>query len=236
MTALRPHPHEISVDVIYDTVCPWCWIGKRRLEQALALRPDVRARVRWRAFLINPEMPAEGLERRTHLARKFGGAARAQRVYAAITEAGLSARIDFAFDRIQRTPSAVNSHRMVFFAERAGLADAAVEAVFNAFFTEGRDIGDIDVLADTGARIGLDADALGAYLKSGEDAKRVREENARAHGLGVNGVPSYVFNGGLIIAGAQAPQVLARMLDAAGAEAFAAASAAGAAGVAGGVE
>lgn len=222
MTALRPHPPEISpeisVDVIYDTVCPWCYIGKRRLEQALAMRPGARVRVRWRAFLINPDMPEGGLERGAHLARKFGGAARARRVYAAVAEAGLAARIDFAFDRIERTPNAVNSHRTVYFAERAGLADAAVESVFSAFFLEGRDIGDIDVLVEAGARAGLDAGALGAYLRGGGDVDRVRGENTRAHRLGVNGAPSYVFNGALVIAGAQDPQVLARMLDAAAAE------------------
>jgi predicted DsbA family dithiol-disulfide isomerase len=205
----------MNIDVIFDTVCPWCYIGKRRLEQALALRPRLRVTPRWRPFLLNPEMPPEGIDRSAYLVKKFGSEARVRRIYGAISEAGHSVEIPFAFDRIRRTPNSINSHRLVRFADQAGKADAAVEALFHDFFLAGRDIGDTGVLIDIGAAIGLDEPDLRRYLDSDEDVALLYEENARAHRLGVNGVPSYVFNGRMVISGAQEPQILARMLDAA---------------------
>lgn len=205
----------MSIDVIMDTVCPWCYIGKRRLEQCLAMRPDVRATVRWRPFLLNPEMPSEGIDRTAYLIKKFGSETRVRRIYGAIGEAGQSVEIDFAFDRIAKTPNSVDSHRMIRFAEGFGKDEQVVEALFTAFFLEGRDIGDRGVLIDIARAQGLDTDALAALLATDNGISDVYEENAHAHRLGINGVPSYVFNGRLVISGAQEPQVLARLLDAA---------------------
>lgn len=205
----------MDIDVIFDTVCPWCYIGKRRLEQAMASRPSMSVKPRWRPFLLNPEMPSEGIDRTAYLVKKFGSEARVRRIYGAISEAGHSVEIPFAFDRIRRTPNSVNSHRLVRFADQVGKADTAVETLFHDFFLAGRDIGETDVLIDIGLKIGLDEPALSRYLESDEDTALMYEENARAHRLGVNGVPSYVFNGRMVISGAQEPQILARMLDAA---------------------
>jgi predicted DsbA family dithiol-disulfide isomerase len=205
----------MEIDIIFDTVCPWCYIGKRRLEQALAMRPQVKARPVWRPFLLNPEMPPEGIDRSAYLLKKFGSEARVRRIYGAISEAAQSVEIDFAFDRIGRTPNSVDSHRLVRFADRHGRADEVVEALFVEFFIDGRDIGDFDVLTRIGAEHGLDRRALAAYLESGEDTQLIHDENARAHRLGINGVPSFAFNGKLVISGAQEPQVLVRLLDAA---------------------
>jgi len=207
----------MEIDVFYDIVCPWCFIGKRRLAQALARRPAADAKIHWRAFLLNPHMPAEGVERDIYLIRKFGSESRIRRLQGALLEAGQSVEIPFAFDRIQRTPNSINAHRLAFFAEREGRADAVVEALFRAYFLEGRDIGDVDVLADIGAECGLARDAVAAYLAGTEEVERVAEENNRAHRLGVNGVPAFVFNRRFVISGAQDPQVLARMADAAAA-------------------
>ena len=207
----------MEIDVIFDTVCPWCYIGKRRPEKALALRPHLNVTPKWRPFLLNPEMPPEGIDRSAYLAKKFGSEARVSRIYGTIGEAGQSVEIDFAFDRINRTPNSIDSHRLLHFAEKWGLEEEIVEALFVEFFINGRDIGDIEILIKIGAAKGLDANALRAYLQSEEDVRMIYDENVRAHRLGINGVPSFSFNGKFVISGAQEPQVLARMLDAASA-------------------
>jgi predicted DsbA family dithiol-disulfide isomerase len=206
----------MRIDIIYDTVCPWCYIGKRRLEQALRLRPNVKATTRWRPFLLNPEMPPDGIDRTAYLINKFGSEARVRRTYGTIAEAGQSVEIDFAFERIGQTPNSVNSHRLVHFADSHGKADAAVEALFMTYFVNGQDIGNFDVLLKIGKNLGLDSDVLGTYLEGDTDVDMVHNENARAHRMGVNGVPSFVFEGEYAISGAQTPDILARVLDAAG--------------------
>ncbi len=206
----------MRIDIIYDTVCPWCYIGKRRLEQALRLRPNVKATTRWRPFLLNPEMPPDGIDRTAYLINKFGSEARVRRTYGAIAEAGQSVEIDFAFERIGQTPNSVNSHRLVHFADSHGKADAAVEALFLTYFVNGQDIGNFDVLLKIGKNLGLDIDGLGTYLEGDTDVDMVHSENARTHHMGVNGVPSFVFEGEYAFSGAKTPDILARFLDAAG--------------------
>ena len=203
----------MRIDIVFDTVCPWGYVGKRRLEEALALRPGRPVTRRWRPFLLNPQMPPDGMDRNTYLIRKFGSEARIKRVYGAISDAGQSVEISFAFDRIQRTPNSVNSHRLVRFADNEGRADDAVEALFHAYFLQGRNIGDGGALIEIGADLGLDTEALAAYLNSDQDVTFVYEENLRAHRQGINSVPSYLFDGEMAISGAHDPQVLARMLD-----------------------
>ena len=205
----------IDVQVIFDTICPWCFIGKRRFEMALALRPDIKVRFRWRPFLLNREMPREGIDRTAYLIRKFGSEARVRRIHGTIAETGQSVDIDFAFDRIDRTPNSVDSHRLVHFAERQAKAADVVERLFVEFFLTGRDIGQRDVLLSIAGDAGLDVKEVERYLETDEDIDFVYDENNRAHRLGVNGVPAFVFNDRMVIAGAQEPQVLARMLDAA---------------------
>lgn len=207
----------MRIDVVFDAVCPWCFVGKRRIEAALRLRPGLMAEVGWWPFLLNPDMPYGGMERGTYLVRKFGSEARVRRIYGAIADAGQSVDIDFAFDRIRSTPNSVNAHRLVRFAARDNRADAAVEALFLNYFVNGRDIGNTEILVDIGGRLGLDAAALDAYLVGHEDVALVYEENARAHRIGINSVPSYVFNGSMVISGAHEAPILARILDAAAA-------------------
>ena len=201
--------------MIFDTVCPWCYIGKRRMEQALALRPHVDIDLVWRPFLLNREIPADGIDRTAYLIRKFGSEARVRRIYGAIAQAGESVDIDFAFDRIDRTPNSVDSHRLIRYALLNGANPRIVETLFFEYFIEGLDIGRQDVLQEIGARDGLDGAAIGAYLNSEEDIDFVYDENTRAHRMGVNGVPAFVFNEKMVISGAQEPQILARMIDAA---------------------
>ena len=205
----------MKIDVIFDAVCPWCYIGKRRFEQAMAQRPHIQVKPHWRPFLLNPDMPTDGIDRSTYLLRKFGSEARVRRTYGAIEDAGQSVEIDFAFDRIKHTPSSVDAHRLVRVADREDLAGEAVEALFRAYFIDGLNIGEQGVLLDIAATLGLDGPRTRKYLESDADIPLIYEENTRAHHMGLNGVPSYVFNGHLTISGAQDPHVLARMLDAA---------------------
>ena len=185
------------------------------MEQALALRPHVDIDLVWRPFLLNREIPADGIDRTAYLIRKFGSEARVRRIYGAIAQAGESVDIEFAFDRIDRTPNSVDSHRLIRYALLNGTNPRIVETLFFEYFIEGLDIGRQDVLQEIGARDGLDGDAIGAYLNSEEDIDFVYDENTRAHRMGVNGVPAFVFNEKMIISGAQEPQILARMIDAA---------------------
>ena len=205
----------MEIHITFDTVCPWCYIGKRRLEMALSMRPQIRVKPNWRPFFLNPEMPPEGIHRTAYLVKKFGSKSRINRIYGTIGEAGQSVEIDFAFERIGKTPNSVDSHRLVRFAHERGLADEVVEALFVEFFINGRDIGDLRVLTEIGAANGLDAQEVEAYLNTDADVGAIHDENVRAHRLGINGVPSFTFNEKFIISGAQEPQVLARMLDAA---------------------
>ena len=205
----------MEIQVIFDTVCPWCFIGKRRLELALALRPNINAEFHWRPFLLNREMPPEGIDRTAYVIRKYGSEDRVRRIYGSIVEIGQSVDIDFAFERIDRTPNSVDTHRLVMFAARQGVADEMVEGLFVEYFLHGRNIGERGVLRDIAREAGLKVSSVDTYLDGEDDVERVYDESRRAHRLGINGVPAFVFNERMGIAGAQEPQVLARMLDAA---------------------
>ncbi len=203
----------IVIEVIFDPGCPWCYVGKRRLEHALALRPTIKAELRWWPFLLNPDLPPDGIDRTTYLVRKFGNDPRMSRVFGSITDVGRAVGIDFSFSGIRRTPNTLRAHRLVRYAARYGRAEAMVEALFHNHFVKGADIGCVDVLIRIGGEVGLDTTALARYLKSDDEVQAVYAENARAHRLGINGVPSFVFSGAFVISGAQEPMVLARMLD-----------------------
>jgi predicted DsbA family dithiol-disulfide isomerase len=203
----------MRIQVIFDPGCPWCYIGKRQLERALALRPGVNARLSWWPFLLNPDLPPEGVDRAIYLLRKFGSEARVGRIHLAIADVGESVDIQFAFDRIRRTPNTVNAHRLIRFAGLYGTADRAVEALFHRHFVRGVDIGDMRVLIQIGGELDLDIPSLRSYLRSDADLGVVYGDNARAHRLGINGVPAFVFESTFIICGAQEPAVLARLID-----------------------
>ena len=209
----------MRIDVVFDTVCPWCFIGKHRLERALALRPEVRTEIRWRPFLLNPEMPPDGLEWQIYLERKFGSAYRIQRIHGAIAGAGEAEGIAFDFNGITRIPSSIDSHRLIQWAAGTGKQAQLVEAIFGAYFVRGMDIGDRDVLRRLATACGLPADEAERFLDGNEGAAEVEGENARVHRLGVGGIPCYIFDGRYAVAGAQEPDMLARLIDIARGEA-----------------
>ena len=203
------------VDNYSDTICPWCFIGKRRLERALAVRPQPNVIFRWRPFQLNPDMPFEGMERQTYLALKFGGAENAQRVYDHIASAGDEEGIPFNFAGIRRTPNTLNSHRLIRMAEDSEAADvdAVVQALFDAYFLEERDIGQTEVLSEIAAGAGLDQADVEHRLAGDEGIDLIRNEDTFARRSGITGVPCFVFNARYALPGAQPPEVLLRMFE-----------------------
>lgn len=208
----------MRIDIYADTICPWCLIGKRRLERALAERPQPALEITWRAFQLNPNMPAEGMDRARYMELKFGGGERAKQVYEPVLAAGAAEGIDFAFDRMSRTPNTAQSHRLVRFATRQGLGEAAMEAVFRRYFLEAQDIGDHAVLADIGAEIGLPRAEVDAHLAGSEGLLEVLAEDARAREIGIQGVPTYIFEQKYVLSGAHPPEVLFQLFDLANGE------------------
>ncbi|MBT4906025.1 MAG: DsbA family oxidoreductase [Rhodospirillaceae bacterium] len=206
----------VQIDIYSDTVCPWCFIGKRRLERALAARDDITATIKWHAFQLNPDMPLAGMERERYFAAKFGGPDRAAGVYATIARAGHAERIPFDFDAIPRMPNTIQSHRLVCFADRFGMQEAVVEALFQAFFFDGEDIGDDLTLLRVAHLVGLDRDATSAFLASDDERDTVLAEDLRARRMGINAVPYYVVNGAYAISGAQEPEAFFPLFDLAG--------------------
>ncbi len=193
------------VDVVSDAICPWCWIGKRHLEGALARLAEEgeRFRVHWRPFQLNPDMPREGVERAAYRAAKFGSIERSRELDAQVAAAGAAAGLEFRFDRQRRTPNTVDAHRLVRRAGEAGgeaRQDAVVEALFRAYFQEGRDIGDAAVLAEVASAAGLEGAA--ALLASGEGEAEVRAEDEGFRRLGITGVPSFALSGHVLFSGA----------------------------------
>lgn len=219
MTGNNERMVAMQIDIFFDPICPWCFIGKRRLQRALGQRATISAKLTWRPFMLNPEMPLSGMDREAYMLHKFGTEARVRRLLGALEETGQSEEIDFQFDRIMHTPSTVNAHRLVRYASEHGLGEQVVERLFCAYFQDGVDIGDPDELSEIGRSIGLDGGALDMYLDSTMDIAWVGEQNNLAHRQGVNGVPCFLLDGALALQGAQPSEILARLLDAAAAAA-----------------
>ena len=213
MNVLAPPRGRLAIEVVHDLVCPWCFLGLRRLMRTLRRRPDLSYDIAWRPFLLNPDMPRLGMARADYVVRKFGGEERARRLYASIAELGRAEGLQFRFERIRRTPSSVDAHRLVRWAGLYGRGADIVEALFSAHFTDGRDIGDAQVLATVAMECGLDGPAALRFLHSDAEIDSVHAENLRAHRLGINGVPCFVIGGRHAIAGAQEPEVIERLLD-----------------------
>lgn len=203
----------MHIDIYLDTVCPWCFIGKRRIERALATRPGRPALLRWRAFQLNPAMPAHGLDRQTYLALKFGGSARAHHLYDMIADAGRGCGIEFNFAAIDRTPNSLDSHRLIHFAADHGKSDAVVESLFRAYFQYGVDIGERERLIDIGVANDLPASGLRAYLDSDTNVDAVRAQDLRARRMGIDGVPCFIIDDRYSIAGAQEPEAFLPLFD-----------------------
>ena len=201
----------LTVDVISDVMCPWCYIGKRRLDRAQVLAPDVEPLIRWRPFQLDATIPPEGMDRQEYLDNKFGRD-HASEMYAQIQETGEAEGIAFAFDRITRSPNTINAHRLIRWAEVGDQQDAVVERLFELYFCEGEDICETSVLLDAAREGQMDTDLIEEVLATDRDIDEVEKEIALAHELGVQGVPTYVIDQQHLLVGAQRAEILADAL------------------------
>ncbi|MBU6442645.1 MAG: DsbA family oxidoreductase [Alphaproteobacteria bacterium] len=203
----------MQIDVISDTVCPWCFIGKRRLAKALAQRPDVPFDVRWRAYRLDPTIPPEGYERKAYLQAKFGDTERVKAAGETIRQLGESLGIRFAFESIERAPNTLDSHRLIRWAGTAGVQDEVVERLFSSYFEQGRDISDRSVLREIAAEAGMDAELVADLLAQDADSALVEREDTLAHQMGVTGVPTFIIANKYAASGAQEPEAFLQIID-----------------------
>jgi len=203
----------ITLDIFSDPICPWCHIGKARLDRALEARPDHPFRVEWHPFQLNPDMPAGGMDRAAYLEAKFGGRDGAVRAYAPVVAAAEEAGLALNLAAIARTPNTLDAHRLIHWAGLEGRQTAVVAALFRAYFSEGRDIGDAAVLADVGASAGLDRAMLEMLLAGEADRDEIAARDAHARARGVRAVPTFLVGGRHAVEGAQPPDLWLRVID-----------------------
>jgi predicted DsbA family dithiol-disulfide isomerase len=198
----------LTVEVYSDVICPWCYVGKRRLERALKVWDGGPVNIRWRPFQLNPAMPRNGMDRRQYLEAKFGSPAAAQAIYDQVSTAGAEEGIHFALESIARTPNTFTAHRLIWWAGHHGKQDEMVEMLFRSYFLEGGDIGNIKTLSQAAAHAGFDRAAIETFLAGDEGVEAVKAEEAAGHRLGIRGVPYFMFNGTSTLSGAQPPEQL----------------------------
>lgn len=203
----------MQVDIISDVICPWCFIGKKRFETALATRPDVKPETRWHPFELNPDFPAQGVDRQEYMELKFGGADKAKEVYEPVKAAARSLGLAIDFDAIRRVPNTVKAHCLIHWAGEGDRQDRMVEALFQAYFIRHLDIGDDTVLATLAGETGLDPDDVRGKLAAAEDMNLIRARARKVREQGVSGVPCFVFEQRYPLAGAQEPDVFHRLFD-----------------------
>jgi predicted DsbA family dithiol-disulfide isomerase len=203
----------MRIDIFSDTVCPWCYLSKRRFDLALAERPQYAPRITWRAFELNLDFPVEGVDRNWYITTRIGDPARYAQTQESLAALGLAVGINFRFDLIQLVPNTRRAHLLVLHARRHGLQTPVSELIMRAYFQEGRDIGDVDELVRLGVEAGLaEGDARNAIvLRAGQDSVIAAERHAAA--LGITGVPTYIFDGRYTMSGAQEVHTLTRVLD-----------------------
>ena len=209
---------ELSLDVFADPICPWCFIGKRNLEKAVETYegPSVRLEVQWRTFMLNPGMPPEGMDRRTYLEAKFGGTDNADAAYGRIRQAGLAAGLTLEFDKIKRTPSTRSAHRAMRHVQKTEgqeQAEAFMEALFQAYFTHGRDIGQVEVLLDVATQVRVNPDVLWAMFESDAHIEEINAEDVQAREMGMGGVPGFIVNRKYFLSGAQPATAFHKLFD-----------------------
>ena len=203
----------VKLDIISDPICPWCYIGKANLDRALEAHPDHPFTVEWHPFQLNPDMPAAGMDRRDYLETKFGGRDNAITVYARIDEAAKAAGLDINWDGITTTPNTLNAHRLIHWAGIESRQTFVVAALFKAYFIDGSDIGDIEVLAEIAGSCGLDAAMIRTLLQGDADAEDIRQRDAHSRAKGVSGVPAFVIANQHALSGAQPPELWGQVID-----------------------
>ncbi len=208
---MRDADDPLTIDVVSDVVCPWCYLGEKRLAAALAEESEPVV-VRWRPYQLDPTIPQGGLDRQAYMARKFGNDGKLKAVHDRLVQLGAEIDLPFAFDRITRAPNTLDAHRLIRWSASSGAQGAVVDRLFHGYFVEGRDIGDHATLIDIAAENGLDADLVGRLLADGADVDAVQDEIAQAQAIGVTGVPFFIFAGRLGVPGAQDVSTLRRAI------------------------
>jgi predicted DsbA family dithiol-disulfide isomerase len=203
----------VVIDVVSDVVCPWCYIGKHRLEAALALRRDVETEVHWRPYFLDPRVPREGMARVDYLSRKFGSDERIRPAHERLSRLGREEGIEFHFEKIARQPNTLDAHRLIGWAEEAGRAAPVVEKIFSLFFSEGADLTQIEMLLLAAQAGGLDLERVRSDLAGERDVAEIESSATSAAERGISGVPFFIFNNRFAVAGAQTPDMLAEAMD-----------------------
>lgn len=200
---------DVQIEVVSDAICPWCYVAKRNLDAAVAeLRKSFSVDVKWRPFELNPDMPKGGLDRKKYRSAKFGSWEKSQRLDAHVAEAGKAAGLDFHHERMERTPNTFEAHRLIWWAEKEGVQDAVVEGLFAGYFTQGRDVGDCEILAQIAGEAGLDRAKVKAFLDGDDGREKVRLMTAAAYASGLTGVPTITVNGKALFSGAVSTETM----------------------------
>ena len=203
----------VKLDIMSDPICPWCYIGKANLDRALAQRPDHPFMITWHPFQLNPDMPKGGMDRREYLETKFGGQEGAVKAYAPVVEHAETAGVKINLEAIEKTPNTINAHRLIHWAGIEGHQNEVVDALFQAYFVDGRDIEDPDVLGDIADSSGMDASVVLRLLSTDEDTREIVDRDAAARGMGVNSVPTFIVASQHAVPGAQPTELWLKVLD-----------------------
>jgi len=203
----------VKLDIMSDPICPWCYIGKANLDRALAQRPNHPFLITWHPFQLNPDMPKQGMDRRDYLETKFGGQDGAVKAYAPVVEHAEKAGLTLNLDAIKTTPNTINAHRLIHWAGIEERQNDVVDALFQAYFVDGRDIGDTDTLADIADACGLDASVILRLFSTDEDVKDIVERDAAARGMGVTSVPTFIVASQHAVPGSQPTELWLNVMD-----------------------
>jgi predicted DsbA family dithiol-disulfide isomerase len=204
----------VAIDIVSDVMCPWCFIGKRNLEAAIAALDGISVSLHWRPYQLDPTLPKEGKDRKTYLADKFGGIERADELHENIVKAGTAAGIAFDFNAIRVSPNTLDAHRLIHWAGGEGqeVQNRIVERLFSMYFSEGRNIGSADTLVEAAGDAGMDREIVSGLLAGDADRETVRTSIAQAQSMGVRGVPFFILDNRYAISGAQPPQAMAEAI------------------------
>jgi predicted DsbA family dithiol-disulfide isomerase len=203
----------VTIDVVSDVVCPWCFIGKRRLEKALALKPEIRVEVRYHPYFLNPWVPREGMARQDYLTTKFGSPERYRNIAGRVAAAAAAEGLTYAVDKMTRQPNTLDCHRLILWAQSSGKAAEMKQRLMDLYFTEGADLSDREVLVQAATGLGLDAEKTREMLASDADVERVESAANAAKDAGIDGVPTFILGGVAAVTGAQSPEVLANAIE-----------------------
>ena len=203
----------VRIDVVSDVVCPWCFIGKHRLEKAIALTPGIPVEVHWRPYFLNDWIPREGISREDYLTTKFGSPERYAGIAQRVVQAAAAEGLTYAVDKISRQPNTLDAHRLIRWAEGIGKAAEMKQRLMDLYFTEGADLTNHAVLVQAAVDIGLDPEDVAEALNSDQDVAQIEQEAQAAKEAGIDGVPCFIFGGKFAVSGAQAPEYLAQAIE-----------------------